>query len=141
MIRYALHCRKEHEFEAWFRDSAAYDAQVHAGKVICPVCGSRQIAKAPMAPSVAKQADQPQLAVDKAAPEAKAREFFTALRKHVEATHDYVGPNFAEEARRIHYGEAKDRGIYGETSADDAKELLDEGVLIAPLPWPAREDA
>jgi len=141
MIRYALTCRKDHAFEAWFSDSAAYDKQSGAGKVACPVCGSRKIAKAPMAPSLAKPQDRAPLAPDKSAPAAKTREFLSALRKHVESTHEYVGAKFAEEARRIHHGESEDRAIYGETTPEVAEELVDEGILIVPVPWPAREDA
>lgn len=141
MIRYTLACRKDHVFEAWFAGSAAYDRQSGAGKIVCPVCGSRRVEKAPMAPSLARQGQRPSLAADKSAPAAKAREFLLALRKHVESTHDYVGRNFAEEARRIHHGEAEERAIYGETTPEIAGELVDEGILVVPVPWPPREDA
>ncbi len=130
VIVYNLRCRNSHEFEGWFRDSAAFDAQSKGGKLTCPVCDSRKVEKAIMAPAVsgAKKANL-------TAAEAKQmRQFMTGLRKYVQDNADYVGPNFAEEARKIHYGETEERHIYGEASIEEAKELVDEGVDVAPLP-------
>ncbi|HEY0303275.1 MAG TPA: DUF1178 family protein [Rhizomicrobium sp.] len=128
MIVYNLRCRNSHEFEGWFRDSATYDAQAKGGKLTCPVCDSRKVEKAIMAPAVAG-------AKKSTADEAKQmRQFMTGLRKYVQDNADYVGPNFAEEARKIHYGEAEHRHIYGEASIEEAKELVEEGVDVAPLP-------
>lgn len=142
MIVYDLRCRKSHRFEAWFRDSAAYDAQAAAGKVTCPTCGSRRVEKAPMAPRVAKARDGSVAAREH---DAKvhgallraARE----IRRQVEENCDYVGPDFAEEARKIHYGETDPRGIYGETSDDEARTLREEGVAFKRVIWPARHDS
>ncbi len=133
MIVYDLRCRKGHGFEAWFRDSAAYDAQASAGKVTCPTCGSRRVEKAPMAPRVAKGGRKDAAAAVLHA----ARE----LQRKVEENCDYVGPDFAEEARKIHYGETDARGIYGETSDDEAKSLRDEGVEFNRVIWPVRHDS
>ena len=130
MIVYNLRCRNAHEFEGWFRDSAAFDAQSLGGKLTCPVCDSRKVEKAIMAPSVSG-AKKPTVT---AAEAQKMRQFMTGLRKYVQENADYVGPNFAEEARKIHYGETEHRHIYGETSVEEAKELLEEGVDVAPLP-------
>lgn len=151
MIRYQLRCAKEHEFEAWFRDSSAFDTQSGAGKVLCPECGSRKVVKAPMAPSIGKKANsKPDVAhaaagaASGSAPvptPAQIRTYLRAMRKHVETTHEYVGPKFAEEARKIHYGESEERGIYGEATPKDAKELAEEGVDVAAVPWLPREDA
>jgi len=128
MIVYNLHCKDGHEFEGWFRDSAAYDAQATGGKLVCPVCDSRKVEKAPMAPAVS--------GTKASAPEElrKMLQFVTGLRKHIEENADYVGPKFPEEARKIHYGEAEERHIYGEATLKEAKELVEEGVDVAPLP-------
>ncbi len=128
MIVYNLRCRNAHEFEGWFRDSAAYEVQARDGSLTCPVCESRKVEKAIMAPAVAGAKKQ---GADEAR---KMRQFMTGLRQYVQQNADYVGPNFAEEARKIHYGEADHRHIYGEASIEEAKELLDEGVDVAPLP-------
>jgi hypothetical protein len=130
VIVYNLRCRNAHEFEGWFRDSAAFDTQQKSGALICPVCESRKVEKAIMAPAVA--------GTKKSAPaDAEARQmrhFMTGLRKYVQQNADYVGPNFAEDARKIHYGETEHRHIYGEATIEEAKELVEEGVDVAPLP-------
>jgi hypothetical protein len=130
VIVYNLRCRNAHEFEGWFRDSAAFDEQSKTGALTCPVCDSRKVAKAIMAPAVSgtkKTAAAPE--------EAKQmRQFMTGLRQYVQQNADYVGPEFAEEARKIHYGETEHRHIYGEATLEEAKELLEEGVDVAPLP-------
>ncbi len=144
MIVYDLRCRKGHGFEAWFRDSTAYDEQAAAGKVACPTCGSHRVEKAPMAPRVAKSRETGAEA-GKAVSETAARAAYLRaareIKRQVEETCDYVGPEFAEEARRIHYGETDPRGIYGETSDDEASALHEEGVRFARVPWPARHDS
>ena len=134
MIVYSLNCSEGHAFEGWFKDSAAYDAQSADGKLVCPICESRDVMKAPMAPSLPSAVGE-----RKSAPTApdelrKMRQFVTGLRKYVEQNAEYVGPRFPEEARKIHYGETEERHIYGEASIDEAKELIEEGVDVAPLP-------
>jgi hypothetical protein len=130
VIAYSLRCHKGHEFEAWFRDSAAYDDQAAAKRLSCPRCDSVRVEKAIMAPAVSGTKK-----TRKAAREARQmRQFMTGLRKYVQENADYVGPNFAEEARKIHYGETPDRHIYGEATAQEARELVEEGVDVAPLP-------
>jgi hypothetical protein len=162
MIVYDLKCRKDHVFEAWFPDSASFSAQAEAGKVVCPVCGSKKVSKALMAPAVlkGKGADAPAAPGQdsaEAAPRDRAaaspaaladsekagelRRLLRELRDHVEKNCDYVGENFAEEARKIHYGETDPRGIYGETSETEAKELQDEGIEVARVPWLPRENS
>lgn len=139
MIKYELKCRKDHVFEAWFYDSATYDLQAADGKVVCPVCNSRKVTKAPMAPRIGKSKGE--VAAAEAREVAKLRQALTELRDHVEKTADYVGPQFAEEARKMHYGEADKRNIYGEASSEEAGELADEGIEIARIPWLPRSDA
>jgi hypothetical protein len=158
MIVFDLKCRKEHVFEAWFPDSASFAAQVEAGKVLCPVCGSRKVAKALMAPNVVSTkgraaAEPPRagdagtgaeagaVAVAESAKAGELRRLLRELRSHVEQNCDYVGPQFAEEARKIHYGETDPRGIYGETSDTEAKALEDEGIEVARVPWLPRENS
>jgi hypothetical protein len=136
VIVYSLNCSEGHAFEGWFKDSAAYDAQAAEGKLVCPVCESRGVTKAPMAPSLPSAVGERKSASAATAPDElrKMRQFVTGLRKYVEQNAEYVGPRFPEEARKIHYGETEERHIYGEASIDEAKELIEEGVDVAPLP-------
>jgi hypothetical protein len=131
MIHYQLRCSRDHEFEAWFRSSASFDEQCKRGDIDCPVCGDPDIHKAPMAPSLGKSTHNP----SKANPEQRAREVAkqildTAgkLQKAVEENCEYVGDDFAEEARAIHYGDAEDRSIYGEATSEEADDLDEEGI-------------
>lgn len=132
MIKYQLRCGADHEFEGWFRSSADFDAQAADGLLECPVCGSATIAKAIMAPAVARRggaranrlAEIRQTMADAA----------TRARDYVEKNFDYVGEKFPEEARKIHYGEVKPRGIYGEASGKEVRDLVEEGVEVSPLP-------
>jgi len=140
MIVYDLKCAAGHGFEAWFRDSAACDRQIAAGEVACPSCGAAQVQKAVMAPNLARgKARGPALQEDAAA--AEARKALVELRRQVEANCDYVGERFPEEARRIHYGETDPRGIYGESSAEEAQALEEEGVKVGRIPWLPRENS
>lgn len=131
MIVYALKCVREHVFESWFRDSVAFDEQEASRKLVCPVCLTHKVAKAPMAPALKSCVGERNPAPEELR---KARQFMTGLRKYVEANADYVGPKFAEEARKIHYGETEERQIYGEASIGEAQELVDEGIDVAALP-------
>lgn len=139
MIKYELKCRKDHVFEAWFYDSATYDKQAAGGRIVCPVCNSRKITKAPMAPRIARSKSE--RAADEAKQVAVAMKALGELRDHVEKNADYVGDQFAEEARKIHYGETDKRNIYGEASKEEAKELVEEGIDVAMIPWLPRGDA
>ena len=139
MILFDLKCTRDHVFEAWFPNSAAYDKQAKAGAVACPTCGSHKVEKAPMAPRIGKAAKASVPAV--AAEHGEVRQKLAELRAKIEANCDYVGEKFAEEARRIHYGETERRDIYGETSDDEAKELHDEGVQFTRVPWLQRQDS
>ena len=144
MIVYNLRCAKDHQFEAWFRDSATYDEQAKAGEVVCPTCGSKKIAKAPMAPNISssKSSGNPPPAEVKQAAEmmGKLREL-RELRAAVEANSDHVGTQFPEEARKIHYGETEPRNIHGDATPDEAKALKDEGVDFSVIPWVPRGDS
>jgi hypothetical protein len=133
VIAYNLRCHKGHEFEAWFRDSAAFDDLAAARRLSCPQCDSVRVEKAIMAPAVSGT-KKTRKAARQARQARQMRQFMTGLRKYVQENADYVGPNFAEEARKIHYGETADRHIYGEATAQEARELVEEGVDVAPLP-------
>ncbi len=154
MIRYALVCDKSHEFESWFQSSDAFARQVKRGLVTCPACGSAKVEKALMAPRV-KRTDKGKgraAAAAASVPGAAApapdnvpvaivsdaeRQFrakLKELRDHLTKNSDYVGRKFAEEARRMHYGEIERRSIYGEASPDDAQALHEEGIEFHPLP-------
>ena len=140
MIRYDLTCEKGHDFDGWFRDSAAFDAQAARGLVSCAVCGSAKVEKQLMAPGIPtkgnRKADAPkQLVAGPVDPRLAAMmQMVREMRKHVAENAEYVGENFAEEARKIHYEEAEQRGIYGEATAEDAKALIEEGIAVHPLP-------
>ncbi len=144
MIRYNLHCGNGHAFDAWFGSAEAFDRASEVGANTCPVCGSHEIEKSLMAPSVsaktrtAKSALDPerkQMVLANNDPRRKAmREAVKELRRKVEDSADYVGDKFPEEARKIHYEEVEPRGIYGEATGEEAKSLLDEGIDVLPLP-------
>lgn len=129
MIRYSLQCVVEHAFEAWFSDSAAYDAQRKRRLVECPVCGSTKVNKQIMSPSVRSS--------EKAVPaEVAAAKVAAEIRQHIATTHDYVGEKFADEARSMYYGESETRPVWGEVTPEVAQDLIEEGVPAMPLPKP-----
>lgn len=153
MILYDLICHKDHSFEVWFRDADTCKQQLAAKEMRCPTCGSKKVSKALMAPNVSrKKGDAPAAgkAESKALPTkaaleseeaGKLRRALTELRDKIERDFDHVGPQFAEEARKIHYGETEHRNIYGETTPDEAKDLVEEGIEISRIPWLPKEDA
>ena len=140
MILFNLRCSKDHQFEAWFKDGATFEKQSKAGEVSCPVCGDDNIVKAPMAPRIASARNS---ASGEGEQEkyAKLRQMMVKVREEVEQNCDYVGSEFAEEARKIHYDEVESRNIYGETTDDDARALEEEGVAFASIPWVSRTDS
>jgi hypothetical protein len=156
VIRYALNCDRQHAWKAWFDSIASFESQQERGLVECPVCASTAVQRAPMAPAVVLSRtaarELPPLAsappVPGAAPEAAAlldgpdglklppelREALDRVRAHVRDTFDYVGDSFAREARAIHEGDSEARAIYGEASPSEVRDLLDDGIAVAPLP-------
>lgn len=162
MIRFTLRCQHAHEFEAWFRNGDTYDRQAKRGEVRCPECGSVKVAKAIMAPAIARggrrapDAEAPaaasaptaQPASGAAAPSApaapepaemhvagKMREALAEMRRFIEKNAEYVGPRFADEARKMHNGDSDERSIYGEASDEEAEDLTDEGIEFGRIPW------
>lgn len=138
MIHYDLICEHGHAFDGWFRNSAAYDEQAGRGLVTCTHCGSAKVEKQLMAPGIPVKSNRRSAQKMVAAPaDPRLAELMTMMRemrRHVEENAEYVGDRFAEEARKIHYAESEQRGIYGQTTPDEAKALIEEGIAVHPLP-------
>lgn len=133
MMKYNLQCAKEHQFEAWFDNIESFDTQAKRGLLQCPVCNNKKIERAVMAPAIPKKTNRGHGGRVPTDPTA-IMQMMQKMTKHVAENFDYVGDQFAEEARAIYYGEKEDRDIYGETSIEDAQALMEEGVPVAPLP-------
>ena len=135
MIIFDLKCAPQgHVFEAWFGSSEEYEGQRARGLVSCPLCGSGEIAKAPMAPAVGAKGNR-----GDGLPPAQMKALLGAMadaQKKMLETSEHVGPRFADEARAIHLGEAEARAIHGQATPAQADELREEGVPVAPLPFP-----
>ena len=144
MIRYALKCNNGHGFDSWFQSAEAFDALQSGGHLVCPECGSAEVDKALMAPGVrasdkgAEPADPAPPPADLTTPADPRAKALAALRKQVEKNSDYVGLNFAAEARAMHEGDTPHRPIYGEANREDAVKLVEDGVPVAPLPFTPR---
>jgi hypothetical protein len=147
MIRYDLRCDQGHTFDSWFQSSASFDGLKSGGHLSCPFCASSTVEKALMAPSVARtDATRPQDGIplaDAGAPHeppalatAEQRaQALAELRRRIEANSDYVGLSFATEARRMHAGDIPGRPIHGEAHPDEARQLIEDGIPVAPLPF------
>ena len=131
MIKYNLKCENSHNFDAWFSDSTNFDEQNKKNLIFCPKCNSTKIEKNIMAPNIGskKQSYTNALKTEK-----NYEKIIKNVRKHVEKNFEYVGNKFADEARAIHYGEKEEREIYGETSVEEAVDLIEEGVNVSPIP-------
>lgn len=154
MIRYALRCDNGHGFESWFASSSAYDRQAKQGLIECPRCGSAKVDKAIMAPQIARKKGRDRISEPAAAPpatpapaaetdsssslmlsqERELRAKLRELRDHITKVADDVGPGFADEARKMHYGEIEHRPIFGQASTEEARSLIEEGIEVMPLP-------
>lgn len=164
MIHYQLRCADSHEFDGWFKDSGNFERQAKRGLIACPVCANTRVDRALMAPRLHKKGrgGEPVIAhetrhetqVEVTAPPPPAlpqaaggvlpdqvRAVLHKLRAEVEKNCDYVGTEFATEARKIHAGQAAPRGIYGETTPDEAEALADDGIDVASIPWLPRADS
>lgn len=154
MILYRLRCTKGHEFESWFKDSKTYERQEKKSLIGCAICGDAKVSRAPMAPRIGKggaktveveapaaapasapSPEQQQMAALAKHMPKELREALLKVRAEVEKNCEHVGEKFAEEARKIHYGESDKRGIYGETSDEEAEALAEEGIEFGRLPW------
>lgn len=170
MIVFDLSCGAGHVFEAWFQNSEAFEKQAGACQIECPLCGGTDVRKSLMAPNIAAKSNSQSpftegeemieidpsrsVAVSAHTPvnmEVNAEDVKRALdhmhdtmskfRRQVEENCEYVGENFAEEVRDIHYGKAQERGIYGETTVEETQELLEEGIDILPVPGASKLDS
>jgi hypothetical protein len=170
MIHYQLRCSQDHGFDGWFRDSTTFEQQAKLGLIECPECGGTEVERALMAPAVARRASLPvpaEAAQPSAAPApsptadapagvpagvpaevklaggrmpAQVVAVLQRIRAEVEKTCDYVGPDFADEARKIHHGKTEPRSIYGEATPEEAESLADEGIDVGRIPWVPRAD-
>ena len=136
MIQYSLKCENDHSFDSWFASADAYDKLADNGMVSCAVCGSTKVSKAIMAPRVrttkGKEAPvAPTLPTEKSA----AEQAMAKMRAQVEQNSEYVGTNFATEARSMHLGDAPERAIFGEAKPEEAKSLIEDGIPVTPLPF------
>ena len=136
MIQYSLKCENDHSFDSWFASADAYDKLADNGMVSCAVCGSTKVSKAIMAPRVrttkGKEAPAaPTLPTEKSV----AEQAMAEMRAKVEQNSEYVGTNFATEARSMHLGDAPERAIYGEAKPEEAKSLIEDGIPVTPLPF------
>lgn len=129
MIRYALVCDRDHEFEAWFSNSASYDEQVERDLVECPHCASTQVRKALMTPAVSTSRKREEMP-----PEKRLKQLADQVKAHIRSNFDYVGGDFVREARAMHLGEKPQRLIYGEASLEESRALAEDGVPVTPLP-------
>ncbi len=146
MIVFDLHCSQGHQFEGWFGSSDDYASQCERGLVFCPQCGSQDIAKAPMAPAVPAKGNQRSSAVSKMSEPVAGGDIPVEVQKAMHALADaqakalkqsrYVGDNFADESRAMHYGDKELEAIHGKATLAEAKDLLEEGVPLAPLLTP-----
>ena len=155
MILYRLRCSEGHEFESWFKDSKTYERQEKKSLIGCPVCGASKVERALMAPRLGKGGKDKPIEAPAAVPAPtpaptpqqqqmaalarhmpkEMREALLKVREHVEKNCEHVGEKFADEARKIHYGESEKRGIYGQTSEQEAEALAEEGIEFGRLPW------
>ena len=152
MIQFTLKCDQDHRFDSWFQSAEAFEKLKAAGMVTCSVCGSAKVEKALMAPRVQdsrSKATEPAEQVSEPVPAptsttgtgpltggtSPAEQALAEMRKAVEENSEYVGMNFAQEARDIHNGDAPERAIYGEAKPKEAKELIEDGVPVTPLPF------
>jgi len=134
VIRFSLHCEEAHEFEGWFRSNDDYDTQRKRGFVECPACGSNKVSKALMAPAISTSRKQEKMALAMGAEQKRMMSELRALTDKMKEGAENVGDKFAEEARKIHFGETEQRGIYGEASPDEVKGLAEDGVPFMPIP-------
>lgn len=135
-----LQCQHAHAFEGWFASEEDFQGQLARGLVECPVCGDQQVAKLPSAPRLNLGAAKPEGRQDVvAAPQAALQAAWLQMVRQVVANTEDVGERFAEEARRIHYGESDERGIRGQATAEETQALLEEGIAVLPLPRALKE--
>ena len=152
MIHYQLQCGQSHGFDGWFKDSASFEKQAKRGLIEGPECGGTDVERALMAPALTRRealpvpvatAEPPAPAAEKSAAVRLPAQMMAVLQKiraEIEKNCDYVGPDFADQARAMHRGEVEAKPIYGETSDEQAESLAEEGIEVAKVPWVPRAD-
>ena len=152
MIHYQLQCGQSHGFDGWFKDSASFEKQAKRGLIECPECGGTDVERALMAPALTRRealpvpvatVEPPAPAAEKSAAVRLPAQMMAVLQKiraEIEKNCDYVGPDFADQARAMHRGEVEAKPIYGETSDEQAESLAEEGIEVAKVPWVPRAD-
>ena len=141
MIKYTLECRKKHRFESWFKSADAFEKLLTSGHITCSVCGISEVSKSIMAPNIGAKSNSRTKSqnlnkeVSLSTPSTVAEKAIKEFRQHIEKSSENVGSKFATEARKMHLGEAPERSIYGESTIKEAKDLIDEGISVVPLPF------
>ncbi len=138
MIVYSLKCTNQHKFDSWFRDSESYEKQIRSGLVVCPQCESPNVEKAMMAPNISRGNDilsaEKKDILARIPTELLVRHALREMHQQIEENCTDVGQNFAEEVRKIHNGEAKERNICGVATSEETQDLMDEGIEFGVLP-------
>ena len=132
MIVFDLKCSNNHVFEIWFKDSKEFNKQAKKGLISCPVCEDNNVNKSLMSPNLTAKSNSKNI---KKTINKTIINKISKFKKTIEKNFDYVGDSFTEEAKKIKYGEAEDRGIYGEANIEQTKELIEEEIEFQPLPW------
>ena len=141
MIKYTLECRKKHRFESWFKSADAFEKLLTSGHITCSVCGISEVSKSIMAPNIGAKSNSRTKSqninkeVSLSTPSTVTEKAIKEFRQHIEKSSEDVGSKFATEARKMHLGEAPERSIYGESTIKEAKDLIDEGISVVPLPF------
>ncbi len=140
MIRFSLKCSNDHSFESWFQSSEAYEKLAAADLLSCVECGDSQIVKSLMSPKISINTGHTETDTPLTSPTSDVEKRLAKLKNEIEKNSDYVGLNFATEARAMHDGEQPARSIYGEAKPEEAKALIEDGIRVAPLPFmPTRQ--
>jgi len=141
MIKYTLECRKKHRFESWFKSADAFEKLLTSGHITCSVCGISEVSKSIMAPNIGAKSNSRTKSqnlnkeVSLSTPSTVTEKAIKEFRQHIEKSSENVGSKFATEARKMHLGEAPERSIYGDSTIKEAKDLIDEGISVVPLPF------
>ena len=133
MIRFSMKCNNDHSFDSWFQSSDAFEKLANSGLLSCIHCGDRNISKSVMAPKITTKKIKDKRSLT--APKGDIEKALAKLKLEVEKNSDYVGMNFATEARAMHDGDQPSRSIYGEAKPEEAKALIEDGVPVTPLPF------
>ncbi|MCY4303851.1 MAG: DUF1178 family protein [Aestuariivita sp.] len=139
MIQYSLKCTNGHRFDSWFKSAEAYDKLLAAGMISCAICGSHDVQKSIMAPQVRTTKGEKEASktpsVPLSAPSTKSEKALAEVKKYIEKNSCYVGSEFASKARAMHEGDLPERVIHGEARVEEARQLVDDGIPITPLPF------